>query len=157
MAAGRGEGGFGMQGDALGGPIRWRLFVPVAREVVYRALTTDAGRATFWAESTAESGDDLDFVFVNGVRHRARILERTPPSRFALVYFGGTATFELTAAPDGGTDLLLTHEGVLADEWIEVHAGWLNVLLPLKAAVAFGVDLRNHSPARSWDQGYVDQ
>lgn len=146
-----------MHGDCRGEPICWRLFVPVAREVVYRALTTDAGRAAFWAESTVETGDDVDFVFANGVRHRARVLERTPPSRFALSYFAGTATFELTAAPDGGTDLLLTHEGVAPEEWVEVHAGWLNVLLPLKAALAFGVDLRNHSPARTWDQGYVDQ
>ena len=44
-----------------------------------------------------------------------------------------------------------------AAEWHDVHAGWLNVLFPLKAMLAFGVDLRNHDPSRSWDQGYADQ
>ena len=46
---------------------------------------------------------------------------------------------------------------VAAEEWHEVHAGWLNVLLPLKAWIAHGVDLRNHDPGRTWAQGYVDQ
>jgi hypothetical protein len=55
------------------------------------------------------------------------------------------------------TDLLLTHSGVPEDEWVEVHAGWLNVLFPLKAWLKFGVDLRNHDATRTWDQGYADQ
>ena len=75
----------------------------------------------------------------------------------SIDYMGGPARFELTAAGGGGTDLLLTHEGVGPEEWNEVHAGWLNVLLPLKAWVTHGVDLRNHDPERSWDQGYADQ
>ena len=39
----------------------------------------------------------------------------------------------------------------------ELLAGWLNVLLPLKAACDFGIDLRNHDPARTWDRSFVDQ
>jgi hypothetical protein len=35
-------------------------------------------------------------------------------------------------------------------------AGWASVLLALKAAVDFGVDLRHHDPERTWDQGYGD-
>jgi hypothetical protein len=31
------------------------------------------------------------------------------------------------------------------------------VLFPFKAAADFGVDLRNHDPSRSWDQGYADR
>jgi hypothetical protein len=46
---------------------------------------------------------------------------------------------------------------VEGDAWHEVHAGWLNVLFPLKAYVAHGVDLRNHDPRRTWDEGYADQ
>ncbi len=34
--------------------------------------------------------------------------------------------------------------------------GWLNVLLPLKAMLDFGVDLRNHDPTRTWNERYVD-
>jgi hypothetical protein len=28
--------------------------------------------------------------------------------------------------------------------------------MALKAAADFGVDLRSHDPARTWDQGFVD-
>jgi hypothetical protein len=35
-------------------------------------------------------------------------------------------------------------------------AGWVSVLLALKAAADFGIDLRNHDPARTWNKGYVD-
>jgi len=67
------------------------------------------------------------------------------------------ARFELTSDGRGGTDLLLTHSGIATDEWNEVHTGWLNVLFPLKAWLVHGIDLRNHDPARSWDEGYADQ
>jgi hypothetical protein len=53
--------------------------------------------------------------------------------------------------------IFLTHDGVAPEEWNEVHAGWLNALFPLKAWIVHGVDLRNHDPARAWEQGYADQ
>src|SRR5512138_171613 len=118
-----------MHGDRCGGPIHWRLFIPVAPDRVYAALATDSGRASFWAESACESDEHIVFVFPGGVRHRARILQRLPPRRFVLTYFGGTAAFDLVPAAEGGTDVLLTHEGVRADDWHDTHAGWLNVLL----------------------------
>lgn len=145
-----------MHGDQPGGPIRWRMYLPVSAHRVYEALSTDAGRASFWAESAREADGGIDFLFANGYRCRCRILACQPPHRFSLEYFEGVAAFELQEAP-GGCDLLLTHEGVSRAHWNEVHAGWLNVLFPLKAMVAFGVDLRNHDPARTWDQGYADQ
>jgi hypothetical protein len=37
-----------------------------------------------------------------------------------------------------------------------VTAGWVSVLMQLKAAVQFHVDLRNHSRERSWEKGYVE-
>jgi hypothetical protein len=99
----------------------------------------------------------IEFTFANGYKYRARIIERSRPHCFSLEYFEGVATFEMRRTEDGGTDLLLVHQGVSLDQWNEVHAGWLNVLFPLKAMLAFGVDLRNHDPERSWDQGYADQ
>jgi uncharacterized protein YndB with AHSA1/START domain len=129
----------------------------VKPEAVYRALTTDAGRASFWAESAVESGQRIEFVFADGSRYAARILEQVPPVRFSLVYFESVATFELSPDRAGGTELLLTNDGVPLSEWHEVHAGWLSVLFPLKAVLCFGVDLRNHSPSRTWNQGYADQ
>ena len=146
-----------MTGDAPGGPIRWRVHLPVAPERVFAALDTDEGRSGFWAESAIESDGWIDFHFANGTRHRSLILQREPPRLLALSYFGTTASFELAGDGRGGTDLLLTHHDVPPADWNEVHAGWLNVLLPLKAWVAFGVDLRNHDPTRTWDEGYADQ
>ena len=46
---------------------------------------------------------------------------------------------------------------VAAAEHAEVSAGWLNVLLPMKAWLQYGIDLRNHDPERTWDDGVVDQ
>jgi uncharacterized protein YndB with AHSA1/START domain len=146
-----------MIGDRVGGPIRWRMHIPAPPDDVFAALDTDRGRASFWAESAVEVDAHIEFRFINGYAYRSRLLERRPPHVLAIEYFGGVARFELTADGKGGTDLLLTHDGVAAEDWNEVHAGWLNVLFPLKAWVAHGVDLRNHDPTRSWDRGYADQ
>ncbi len=146
-----------MHGDNPGGPIRWRMHLPVAPERVFAALNSDGGRASFWAESAQERDGEIEFQFINGYTCRSRILERVPGKVFEIDYIGGPARFELS--PDGrlGTDLFLVHHGIGRTEWNEVHAGWLNVLFPLKAWLAYGVDLRNHDATRSWDQGYADQ
>lgn len=146
-----------MHGDEPGGPIRWRMHLPVPPAAVFAALDSDEGRAAFWAESAPEADGRVEFHFPNGYVHEAELLERQPPTTWAVRYFGTPARFELADDGDGGTDLLLTHEGVSAGDWCEVHAGWLNVLFPLKAWLVHGVDLRNHDPARSWAQGYADQ
>ena len=146
-----------MRAHAPGGPIRWRMHLPVPPERVFEALDRDAGRASFWAESAVERDGSIEFTFINGERTISRIARREPPRVFALEYFGAVARFELTPDGQGGTDLLLTQDGVPAAEWHEVHAGWLNVLFPLKAWLAFGVDLRNHDRTRTWEQGYADQ
>ena len=146
-----------MRGDHIGGPIRWRMHLTVPPERVFAALDSDEGRAAFWAESAVEVEGVIQFRFMGGVETASRILERRPPHLFVIDYMGGPARFELSEDESGGTDLLLTHEGVSLEEWNEVHAGWLNVLFPLKAWVTHGVDLRSHDPQRSWDRGYADQ
>ena len=148
-----------MRGDRIGGPIRWRMHLPVPPERVFAALDSDEGRAAFWAESAVEVEGAIQFRFVGGVETASRILERRPPHVWSIEYFGAVVRFELSPDGAGGTDLLVTHEiaDSDADEWNEVHAGWLNVLFPLKAWLAHGVDLRNHDPERSWTQGYADQ
>lgn len=146
-----------MRGDAPGGPIRWKLHVPAPPERVFATLNSDEGRASFWAESAREIDGAIQFEFVNRMSYRGRILERKEPSVFAVDYFGSEARFELAPDGRGGTDVALTHTGVSPADWNEVHAGWLNVLFPLKAWIAFGVDLRSHDPERLWDDGFVDQ
>lgn len=146
-----------MKGDSIGGPIRWRMHFAAPPERVYELLDSDAGRAAFWAESAVESSGAINFVFIDGYRFESAILERVRPRLWSIAYLGGPVRFDLDADGSGGTDLLLTHEAVSPDEWNEVHAGWLNVLFPLKAYLIAGVDLRNHDARRSWVQGYADQ
>ena len=146
-----------MKGDRVAGPIRWRMHIPASPEKVFAALDSGEGRARFWAETADETDGHIDFRFINGYTCRSKVLERRHPFVLGIDYFGGPARFELTPDGKGGTDLLLTHDGVAPEEWNEVHAGWLNVLFPLKAWVVHGVDLRNHDSARTWEQGYADQ
>lgn len=135
----------------------WRMHLRSAPERVYEALSTDAGRATFWAESAVETDGVIDFRFANGFEWAGTILETDPPRRYVVDYVDHSrTTFTLDLAPGGGTDLTVTDREVPARYHLEVHAGWVSVLLTLKAAVDFGVDLRNHDPGRTWDQGYVD-
>ena len=146
-----------MRGDEPGGDIRWRMHLPVSPGLVYAALDSDGGRASFWAESAREFAGVVYFRFINGFEYAGRILLRDAPTVWVVEYFGSPASFTLRSDGAGGTELLLTHEAVPVDDWQEVHAGWLNVLFPLKAYLTFGVDLRNHDPMRTWDEGYADQ
>ena len=136
--------------------IRWAIHVTRPAAEVFAALDSAEGRESFWAESAEERHGEIHFVFINGVRHDARVLAKQPPHEWSIEYFGGRATFRLLPDGKGGTDVWLTHE-VAADEYPEVSAGWLNVLLPLKAWVQHRIDLRNHDPMRTWDHGFVDQ
>lgn len=138
------------------GLIRWRLHLRSSPDVVYDALNTDVGRASFWAESALEHDGTIEFHFINGEAYAGRIVERTRPHRWSVDYFGAPVAFDLTADGAGGTDLEMTHSGVSDEARAELSAGWLNVLLPMKAAIDHGIDLHGHDPQRCWDQGYVD-
>ena len=123
---------------------------------MFALLATDEGRASFWAESASQEGNEIFFRFPNGEMLRSRVLESQPPERIVLTYFSGSVvTFELTRS-DGGTDLTLSESGVPEHEVTENRAGWISVLLNLKARVDFGIDLRNHDPRRTWTDGYID-
>lgn len=140
-----------------GGPIRCRVHLRSPPAEVYRALATAEGRARFWAESAPERDGAVEFRFHNGQSWRSPVRERVPPRRFVLEYFrGSTAAFEIEPDGRGGTDLTLTETGVPEEEWAENRAGWVSVLLVLKAALDFGVDLRSRDPERTWERHYVD-
>lgn len=137
--------------------IRWRLHLKSPREEVHRHLVTAEGRARFWAKSAVEKDGTIEFVFFSGETWRSRILENSPPRRFAVEYLQGSrAAFDLADDGAGGTELSLTETGLSAADREQNLAGWVTVLLALKAAAGFGVDLRNRDSRRSWDQGYVD-
>ena len=109
---------------------------------VYRAVSTVLGRERFWAESAPESGGVISFVLADGRTDPSPIEEAVRDRRYQLRYFGRRLTFTLTPA-DPGTDLVLDFDDPAdAPELV-------SLLLRLKASVDFGVDLRNHDPARS--------
>ena len=137
--------------------IRWRLHLAASPAAVHQLLATDAGRRRFWAESADEADGAIVFRFPSELTWRGAIVENSPPHRFAVEYYGGSiATFELADDGAGGTDLTLTDAGVPDADRAEVIAGWVSVLMALKAAADFSVDLRNHDPRRTWEQGYAD-
>ena len=137
--------------------IRWKVHLRSSPQSVYEKLATESGRAGFWAESAVEQDGVVYFVFPNQAEWKGRILEQDAPRKFRIEYYGGSiTTFELEADGSGGTDLALTDDGVPEEDRAEVIAGWVSVLMALKASADFGVDLRNHDPKRTWDEGYVE-
>jgi hypothetical protein len=71
-------------------------------------------------------------------------LKAATPLRFAVECYSGSITsFDLSNDDAGGTDLTLTDVGVPLEHRAKAIAGWVSVLLALKAAADFGVDLRN--------------
>jgi uncharacterized protein YndB with AHSA1/START domain len=138
------------------GTIRWRLHFASPRKKVFDALATESGRASFWAESALEAEGRITFHILNYEPFVGRILARIEPSVFALEYFGSIVEFRLHDDSRGGTDLALSATQVDESVRAEMTAGWVSVLMAMKAAVDHGVDLRNHDPLRAWAQGYVD-
>jgi uncharacterized protein YndB with AHSA1/START domain len=139
--------------------VRWKLHLASPPERVYAMLATDEGRAQYWPETSVERDGVMTFTFLSEPGSFAfKILEKSPPSRFVFHYFSETTvTFELASDGAGGTDLTMTETGFPSESHRQEHyAGWLQVLLCLKAAVDFGIDLRNHDPARTWAQGYCE-
>lgn len=136
--------------------IRWRMYFRSKPDAVYQALATADGRSRFWAESAHEQDAVIHFIVPGGLESRGRILEAVPDRCFTAEYFGWTVRFDLRPDAAGGTDLEMTCRNVPAADRVEVIAGWVSVLMAMKAAVDFGVDLRNHDPGRTWWQGYAD-
>ncbi len=136
--------------------IEWKLHLVSPPERVYATLDSAAGRESFWAEQAEEAEDGILFAFPNGMRYVGPILRREHNHCYEVMYFGGRATFSLCPDGAGGTDLLLTHRGVSEEDYLETSAGWISVLMAMKGALDFGVDLRNHDPNRTWDEGFVD-
>jgi uncharacterized protein YndB with AHSA1/START domain len=142
--------------DSETGIITWRIHLASSPERVYTAITTDEGRARFWAESTTETHNSVRFAFPNGLTWNGQILSARPFEYFELDYFGNRVSFSLQEDGQGGTDLTLQDRGTTGADQTETAAGWISVLLTLKAYVDHGSDLRNHDSSRTWDQDYVD-
>ena len=136
--------------------LTWKLHFRSSPVPVYYFLSTDWGRQQFWAESAQQQEQTILFKFSNGEEYAAQLLECQPAALYSLDYFGSQVTFELQPDKTGGTDLTLSNTNISEEDFLQMHSGWVSVLLALKAACDFGVDLRNHHQQRTWDQLYVD-
>ena len=138
-------------------PIVWRLCLAVPPERVFAAWLSAQDHERFWCERSEvlpEGGFRQHFI--DGTAATCEVVETTAPLLIRLRYFGSRVSIQLEPRREG-TDLTLVALDVEPHDWSDVHAGWLNVLLPFKAWVDFGVDLRNHDPSRTWSQRYADQ
>jgi uncharacterized protein YndB with AHSA1/START domain len=138
------------------GVIRWRMHFRSPPEKVFAALATDAGRARYWAEAAPEVDGVITFHILNYEPFSGRVLVKRAPSRFKIEYFGTIVDFSLAGDGAGGTDLSLVATEVDESIRMEMVAGWVSVLMAMKAAVDHDVDLRNHDRSRAWGNGYAD-
>ncbi len=136
--------------------ITWKLHLKSDPKSVYDLLSTSAGRSKFWSEEATEEDGIIHFVFPNGQKYKSRIIKTIPDQEFHLDYFNSLVKFHLNSSENGGTDLLLINENVSESDFAEVNAGWVSVLMNLKAVADFQCDLRNHNPKKTWDEGYAD-
>ena len=145
-----------MSFQAEKGVIRWKMHFLSPKEKVFSALATDEGRARYWGESAPEVNGQVFFHILGYEPFSGRVLEKKEPSHFVLEYFGTIVEFSLQDDGNGETDLSLLATEVDESIRIEMIAGWVSVLMAMKAAVDHGVDLRNHDESRTWGDGYAD-
>lgn len=138
------------------GVIHWKLHFTSSPESVFAALANNQGRSGFWAESALEQNGHITFNILNYKPYTGKILACEPPTKFSVEYFGTVVCFTLDSDGNGGTDLNLTATEVDESIRMEMTAGWVSVLMAMKAFVDHGVDLRNHDVSRTWSSGYVD-
>ncbi len=141
----------------VGETIVWRLSLASVRAHVFHLLDTDEGRERFWAVRSAAGDGGFELEFPGGLTTVVEVVEREPPARLALRYFGADVELSLAEREDGGCLLEMRCRCEDPAAWVELHPGWVSWLLVLKAAADFGVDLRNGSSERAWSQRYVDQ
>jgi hypothetical protein len=136
--------------------VEWKIHLRSDPATVFEFLTSASGQEKFWAETACEKKGAVHFTFPNGESYISKILYCKPDSEFHLDYFNSHLKFISAPSKEEGTDLTLINENVATGEYLDVSAGWISVLLNLKAAVDYNCDLRNHDIHKTWDQGYVD-
>ncbi|GAA4272896.1 hypothetical protein U6A24_06415 [Aquimarina gracilis] len=136
--------------------IEWNLHLNSSIQKVYKYLSTQDGREKFWAESAPDSNNYIDFTFPNGQQYKGKIIVNNPYTHFRIEYFNSIVDFYLTEDELGGTDLKIRNTKVSEKDYQTNYAGWVSLLLILKAAIDYNIDLRNHNRNKTWDHKYVD-
>ncbi len=139
----------------LNGKIIWRTRFKSSPHKVFQMLTTDEGRASFWAESAIEKEGFIQFAFPNGQLYKSRIYQQEKDILFSIDYFDSTVEFHIEDKTPY-TILTLKNHGINPKELEEVNAGWVSVLMSLKCACEYQVDIRNHSKDHTWNEGFVE-
>jgi len=136
--------------------VKWKIHLSSSPEVVFPFLTSANGREQFWAEKAPEKDGIIYFTFPNGESYDSKIIHIQPNREFHIEYFNSDLKITLAHSEHGGTDLNLINEGVRDSEYLDTYAGWVSILLNLKAIIDYKIDLRNHDKNRTWDQNYAD-
>ena len=136
--------------------IKWKLHLKSPIVKVFDILSTDNGRKKFWAESAIEKDGYIQFKFSNGDSYKSKALNSQSPNLYEIDYFSTNVLFRLKETKTNGTDLMLLNTNIPSSEYSDTKAGWVSVLLALKCAVDFGIDIRNHNVSKTWNQLYVD-
>ncbi len=137
--------------------VNWKIHLSSSPKKIFEFLDSNEGRAKFWAEKSIEEDNKIFFEFPNGYKWVSDIIERIPNKKFKIKYIDNSiTTFDIIEDGKGGAIVELTDENV-KNEWKnDVLPGWVSVLMNLKAAVDFGVDLRNHDKTKTWDERFCD-
>lgn len=136
--------------------IQFSIFTSASAGEVFERIATDAGRRSFWVESSTETAGMVQLRFPNDQSLDCEILARKAHQHFSLTYFGGShVEFRIMEVADGCV-VRLTETRLTDESWTENRAGWVSVLLNLKSVLENGADLRNHNSAYTWNDGFVD-
>jgi hypothetical protein len=136
--------------------VELKIYLKSSTKKVFEFLNSTNGREKFWAERAPGKDGIIHFTFPNGESYSSKILRIIQNREFHIDYFNSYVKFFLVPAENNGTDLTLINEGIEDHEYLNIHSGWVSVLLNLKAAADCNCDLRNHNKNKTWDQKYVD-
>ena len=135
--------------------IYWNVKIKASPSKVYEMLNTAEGRSKFWAESASEKEECVYFKFPNNQEYVSRIINRVKNKEWTIDYFNSLVNFTLESPDKEYTILKMVNRDVPKFEIEEVNAGWVSVLLSLKCACQWDLDLRNHDLSCTWDDHYV--
>jgi uncharacterized protein YndB with AHSA1/START domain len=105
----------------VGDAFVWRLSLASSPEHVFELLDTDEGRERFWAQRSRVGREGFDLRFPGGLEGRVVVVNREPPTRMVIRYFGSEAEFELTPREDGGCLFQVTCRCDDPAAWLEFN------------------------------------
>jgi hypothetical protein len=118
--------------------ITWKIHLRSAPEAVYRMLATKEGRSRFWADAAEEEQGVIHFRFSNGQQLEApRAGEDAPGTLSAELLRRQRRDLRAAGGREGRYGPHAERTRCPTQEYEQNRAGWVSVLLMLKAAVDF--------------------